>query len=380
MNNNQNNKHTILFVDDEDKTRKMFEKLVAKDYRVLSADSVAQAKEVLAKEHANISVLVTDQRMPHELGVDLLRYVRKTYPAIIRILTTAYSDIDDAIEAVNAGEIFRYINKPWNVDELLIELRFAVNFFEIEQDKAQLLAEKMSFSHNQSKMETLRYLIANTLSHSNYSNLAFAVSALLEQLHAPHRQFEDDNLENQHNYWQDDIAKTKRFIEIEKHLAEYLDAQPLETDETQPVDIQLCVDRLALNHLIEINSKTNGQVESKVSQQFIERLLSAITKVFANERLTLEVNQDAHNLQMTMHSQNTNSHLIEQLFNANRNADLIGDISAIFVSIYHIGGSVQMQFNHYDLASIAITLPLSKQASAQAVSDTWIEDLFVLYS
>ncbi|KAG1650479.1 putative ABC transporter ATP-binding protein YadG [Nymphon striatum] len=70
--------------------------------------------------------------------------VYKEYPNIIRLLTTAYSDLSDAIEAVNTGEIFRYINKPWNVDELLIDLQLAMSFFMLQRDRNQLIHEKLS--------------------------------------------------------------------------------------------------------------------------------------------------------------------------------------------------------------------------------------------
>ena len=107
--------YAILFVDDEEKTRKYFDRAFAREYRVLTAPSVAQARELLEKHGNEIGVLISDQRMPEEKGVVLLRHAREHYPHIVRILTTAYSDLDDAIESVNSGEILRYITKPWDL-------------------------------------------------------------------------------------------------------------------------------------------------------------------------------------------------------------------------------------------------------------------------
>ncbi len=177
------NRPYILFVDDEQVTRKMFERIAAREFRVLTADSVAGAREILDRHGQEIGVLLTDQRMPGGLGVELLEYCREAYPDIVRMLTTAYSDLADAIAAVNRGEIMRYIEKPWtNIDALLIDLRVAMRFHSLELENRKLLGEKLDVGRAISRTDRVRSLIAIAAAQSSYSNALRAVEALLRDL------------------------------------------------------------------------------------------------------------------------------------------------------------------------------------------------------
>ena len=109
---NTDGKYSILFVDDEEKALKYFSRLFSDEFTILTAPDTEKAKAILQENHQDIGVLITDQRMPEETGVTLLKHAKDNYPNIIRLLTTAYSDLSDAIEAVNKGEILRYITKP----------------------------------------------------------------------------------------------------------------------------------------------------------------------------------------------------------------------------------------------------------------------------
>ena len=90
---------------------------------------------------------MTDQRMPGEKGVQFLERARQLHPRAIRILTTAYSDLDVAIEAVNSGAIYKYATKPWDVPQLEATLKRALEFFMVQQDRDLLLKEKISALH-----------------------------------------------------------------------------------------------------------------------------------------------------------------------------------------------------------------------------------------
>ena len=116
----------ILLVDDEPQALKYFTKTFSEEYEVHTADCVADARAVLEAHGDRICILMTDQRMPRETGVDLLEYVRVHYPHIVRIFTTAYSDLGSAIEAVNTGGAFWYVNKPWDLAQLHGVLRRAL--------------------------------------------------------------------------------------------------------------------------------------------------------------------------------------------------------------------------------------------------------------
>jgi len=133
----------ILFIDDETLSLKYFERLVSPLAPVLTASSVAQGRALLDEHAADIGVLVTDQRMPGEQGNELLRYARERHPNVVRMLTTAYSELGEAIDAINSGEIYRYITKPWDLPRLQADLRNALELAALRGERDRLLREKM---------------------------------------------------------------------------------------------------------------------------------------------------------------------------------------------------------------------------------------------
>jgi two-component system probable response regulator PhcQ len=141
-------KHAILYVDDEEKALKMFTRVFGESFRVLTATNAQEGLALLEQHQDDIGVLMTDQRMPGEKGVWLLERARLLRPRIIRILVTAFTDMDAAIAAVNTGSIYRFIMKPWDPPQLDNNLRRALEFFMVQQERDQLLKEKLSVIHN----------------------------------------------------------------------------------------------------------------------------------------------------------------------------------------------------------------------------------------
>lgn len=141
-------RYAILFVDDEANTRKYFRRLFGDKFRILEAEDGVEALAVF-RQHANeIGIIVTDQRMPNETGVGFLSKIAEDYPDIIKILSTAYSDIDAAIGSVNQGGIFRYMTKPWDIPQLEVTLRRAMEFFTVKRERDALLGAKMQAMGN----------------------------------------------------------------------------------------------------------------------------------------------------------------------------------------------------------------------------------------
>jgi two-component system probable response regulator PhcQ len=137
-------KYAVLYVDDEEQALKYFPKLFGGDLRCLTAASVAEARKVIEREGDGIGVVISDQRMPGESGVELLSWLRATRPQVVRLLTTAYSDLDSAIAAVNSGAIFRYVVKPWEHRELYGVLARAMEFHIVTRERDTLLQEKLT--------------------------------------------------------------------------------------------------------------------------------------------------------------------------------------------------------------------------------------------
>src|SRR5215831_8453621 len=111
-------KFAILYVDDEEKSLKSFARAFEDQFRILTAVNAQDGLKLLEQHGAEIGVLMTDQRMPGEKGVWLLENARRLHPRIIRILATAYADMEAAIAAVNTGAIYRYVTKPWDPPQL----------------------------------------------------------------------------------------------------------------------------------------------------------------------------------------------------------------------------------------------------------------------
>ncbi len=141
-------RYAILFVDDEANTRKYFRRLFSDKFRILEAEDGVQALAVFREHAKEIGIIVTDQRMPNETGVGFLSKIADDYPDIIKILSTAYSDIDAAIGSVNQGGIFRYMTKPWDIPQLEVTLRRAMEFFTVKRERDALLGAKMQAMGN----------------------------------------------------------------------------------------------------------------------------------------------------------------------------------------------------------------------------------------
>ncbi len=139
----------ILYVDDEAMALKYFDRLVSPLAPVITASSAAEGKAVLDQRGQEIAVLVSDQRMPGANGNELLRYARAQHPAVVRMLTTAYSELGEAIEAINSGEIYRYITKPWDLESLHADLRNALELSVLRSERDSLMREKLLMQQQQ---------------------------------------------------------------------------------------------------------------------------------------------------------------------------------------------------------------------------------------
>jgi response regulator RpfG family c-di-GMP phosphodiesterase len=129
--------HTVLFVDDEVNILKALQRLLRHDeMNVLCAPRATEALEIL--ERTAVQAVVTDQRMPEMTGVDLLSKVRERQPDVVRMLLTGYTEMDVAVDAINRGQIYRLITKPWNDDELRATIRQAFDHWELKNEIKRL--------------------------------------------------------------------------------------------------------------------------------------------------------------------------------------------------------------------------------------------------
>ncbi|XXF80759.1 response regulator [Myxococcaceae bacterium GXIMD 01537] len=132
-------RHTLLVVDDEPDVLDILLRMFQRRYRVLTASSGPEALGLLRKE--SVDLLITDQRMPEMSGIELVAAARAEGIDLTALLLTGYSDPDDIIAAINQGQVYRYVTKPWDVNDLLITVKNAVEYTQMRRDKERLLRQ-----------------------------------------------------------------------------------------------------------------------------------------------------------------------------------------------------------------------------------------------
>ena len=137
------NKLPILVVDDESDITNALTRVLRSHYQVNSCNDSEQAKTLIEQNH--YAIIISDMRMPKIDGAELLAYSKEHSPSSIRILLTGFSDLDSTIRAINQGQIFNYISKPWENDQLLLSLKSASEHYQLNQkllDINQLLSSQ----------------------------------------------------------------------------------------------------------------------------------------------------------------------------------------------------------------------------------------------
>lgn len=132
--------HSILLVDDELSIIKALERIFRKeDYKIFTASGGKEGLDLLNTLEEPVSLIISDQRMPKMTGAQFLEKARKIFPDAYRYLLTGYSDMDAVMDAVNKGEIHRYLTKPWNDDDLLVQVRQSLEQYELVLENRRLL-------------------------------------------------------------------------------------------------------------------------------------------------------------------------------------------------------------------------------------------------
>ena len=140
-------RYAILYVDDEEMSLKGLDRAFKDTFRILTATNAEDALRLIETQGDEIGVIMSDQRMPGMEGARFLERSRQLRPKIVRILTTAYTDLQAAISSVNHGAIYKYVSKPWEPPELEHLLKRALEFYTVQNERDQLLREKMSVLH-----------------------------------------------------------------------------------------------------------------------------------------------------------------------------------------------------------------------------------------
>ncbi|MGE5656904.1 MAG: response regulator [Actinomycetota bacterium] len=164
MNSPDHSKLKILVVDDEPDNLDLLYRTFHRDYKVLRAESGPEALQILAKA-GEVAVIISDQRMPQMSGTEFLSLTATQYPDIIRIILTGYTDVEDLVEAINAGKVFKYVTKPWDAEELKQVVSQAVDTHNVLKARTEELRRAL-------QQESLLYAVTNTIrSAPNYRQM-----------------------------------------------------------------------------------------------------------------------------------------------------------------------------------------------------------------
>lgn len=162
-------KSTILYIDDDPINLEILKEFFLQRYNVITTTSISEAEDILRTQP--VKVLISDQRMPEENGIDFIKRINADFPDIIKIILTAYSNQDLAVEAINDAGIFKYILKPWRFEEVKVLLENSLREYDLRFEKKQLLKELQdkneAIVEAYSKLEINEKKFRNIFTYSN---------------------------------------------------------------------------------------------------------------------------------------------------------------------------------------------------------------------
>jgi two-component system, probable response regulator PhcQ len=391
--------YSILYVDDEAMSLKYFKANFEDRFRIMTAPSASEAFRLFELHKDDIGILIADQRMPSMTGVELLEKVRQQRPKMLRMLATAYSDLDAAIAAVNTGAIYKYISKPWDIPELEITLMRAMEFFIIQGERDALLREKISALHR--LMMTGRLislgLLASGLSH-HLRNALVAVKVFLDL--APLTNIDLERANNP-DYWlalyktaQSQMGKITGILDSlgaipmtpPSKFDDYLKLSELASEivkwketqqgwEDRAVRVQastserpMYVDRKMFCRLLDLLLENLGAVAAKESVFYV-----VVTEDSQSGDVKLEFWADGLRL-----PKESLRHVFDPFYVQDTNPKDAGiNLLICYFIVYHHGGQFVATVDGTDITRYAITLPHQREATTMIKDeDQFLEKVF----
>jgi response regulator RpfG family c-di-GMP phosphodiesterase len=129
----------VLYIDDEPHNLTAFKAAFRRDYNIYLAESAEEGKLIL--DQHKIHVILSDQRMPNVTGIEFFQSILNTHPEPIRILITGYTDVNAVIDAINLGQVYKYLTKPWNENDIRIFIDKAFEVFRLRRENAELTSK-----------------------------------------------------------------------------------------------------------------------------------------------------------------------------------------------------------------------------------------------
>ena len=129
----------VLYIDDEPHNLTAFKAAFRRDYNIYLAESAEEGRQIL--DTHDIQVILSDQRMPVTTGIEFFQSILNVHPEPIRILITGYTDVNAVIDAINLGQVYKYLTKPWNENDIRIFIDKAFEVFRLRKENAELTSK-----------------------------------------------------------------------------------------------------------------------------------------------------------------------------------------------------------------------------------------------
>src|ERR1044072_6262585 len=329
---------------------------------------------------------MTDQRMPGEKGVQLLERARQLRPKIIRILATAFADIEAAIDAVNSGAIYKYVHKPWDVPQLEVTLRRALGFFIVQRERDSLMRGKMAGLHHNmitDRVGSLGALGAGLGPHIR--NSLVAIRTFLDL--APDKMREEKvDIEELRNpkFWQDFYdhvqIQVRRILDMLADLGMASEATRQGFDDK--INLRAVIDEVMGQQKAVIEAKKITGVNSipadlpqlQVDRRKIDRMIELLIRdeatnlpegakfEFTAAKTSGVGDSDQIQLTLTDNGPGLPADAMRSIFDpfyvrVDHPQEFGLNLMACFFIVYHHGGTIEVQNNPGGGATFTITLP-----------------------
>ncbi len=292
-----NDKISVLYLDDEEHNLTSFKAAFRREYQIFTTTSANEAVQILSEN--TIHVVISDQKMPNLSGVEFFELIIPDFPDPVRMLLTGYADIEAVIDAINKGQVYRYIAKPWNETDLKITLD---NAFELYNNRVQLGKQNEEIKKAYNELEKFVYSASHDLRAPLVSILGVLKLARMENIDGKSGEYFgmiertvnqlDGFVQNIISYYQNlkkgeilsAIESSSLVDEIFEHFRFYEGADDVQFQKNISQDVELLLDemrlKMILNNLISNavkyrdQSKSESLVEVNVSVNEQEFLLS----------------------------------------------------------------------------------------------------------
>jgi two-component system sensor histidine kinase/response regulator len=353
-------KISVLYVDDESNNLLSFQATFRRKYKVHTATSAAEGMGILNTEE--IHVIIADQRMPNSTGVEFFNIVRKAFPRPIRILLTGYTDAEAIVDAINKGEIYRYIKKPWDEFELQNGIQ---NAYEIYATRDKL---DRKIGELQKANDELNRFIYST-SHDLRSPLA-SVMGILNLAHM------ENSVEDPNGYLgMIETCVNKMDLFIQK-IIEYYKSIRVEDDHTK-IDFNVLLDESIkmfkmqkpdIEYVLDVQQPTEFVNDAFRMSVIIDNLISNAVKYQKpnekNPKVEISVKADSEKAVIKIEDngigildQHLNS-IFKMFFRSSNSVNGLGiGLYIVKEALSRIGGEISVQSNYGHGTAFYLQIP-----------------------